>query len=234
MKKIILILSVMLILSSCWEEINNNIVNTENNTVIEQNITKKTNLVNIWIDDFKIELAKKDSVLIDLRTLPELQQSWVIEWAINIDYYGSDFRKKLNSLDKDKKYLIYCRSWNRSWRTLILMEKLWFNNVYNFTGSMSSWLRNWEKTVVFWENTNTEEKNISITEVEKHNKKWDCYTAIDWKVYDVSSFFGIHPGWDDNLLKTCGKDATILFQWVHWFNAKAQIKKEEFYIWDLK
>ena len=83
-------------------------------------------------------------------------------------------------------------------------------------------------------NTAQVEETISITEVEKHNKKWDCYTVLDWKVYDVSSFFGTHPGWDDNLLKTCWKDATTLFQWVHWNNAKAKMKKEEFYIWNLK
>ena len=75
---------------------------------------------------------------------------------------------------------------------------------------------------------------VSMQEVEKHNKNIDCYTVLDWKVYDVSSFFWKHPGWDDNLSKTCGIDATELFEWQHWNDVKAQMKKDEFYIGDLE
>lgn len=75
---------------------------------------------------------------------------------------------------------------------------------------------------------------FSISDIEKHNSKEDCYTVLDWKVYNVSSFFWKHPWWDDNLMKTCWIDATKIFQWKHWNNAKAQIKKDEFYIWEIK
>jgi cytochrome b involved in lipid metabolism len=75
--------------------------------------------------------------------------------------------------------------------------------------------------------------SLSLQEISKHNSSWDCYTAIDWKVYNVTSFFGIHPWWDENLLKTCWIDATELFNNQHWEDEKAKIKKEEFYIWEL-
>lgn len=75
---------------------------------------------------------------------------------------------------------------------------------------------------------------VSMEEVEKHNNNGDCYTVLDWKVYDVSSFFWTHPGWDDNLSKTCGIDATELFEGQHWNNAKAQMKKDDFYIGELE
>ena len=196
MKKILFLIVITLLLSSCSDDISNKTAITDsiNTTQVEETIAKKNNFVNVWIDDFKIELAKKDSVLIDLRTLPELEQSWVIEWAINIDYYGSDFREKLNSLDKEKKYLIYCRSGSRSWKTFWLMKSLWFTNVYNFTGSMNSWLRNWEKTVVFWENTKIEEKIITISA-----KNWE----FDKPIITVKK-------WENIILKINNTD------WLHW------------------
>lgn len=52
----------------------------------------------------------------------------------------------------------------------------------------------------------------SISEVEKHSVKEDCWLAIEGKVYDVSKFTmsGKHPG-GDAILQGCGKDATVLF-----------------------
>jgi len=77
-------------------------------------------------------------------------------------------------------------------------------------------------------------KNISLEEVQKHNQNSDCWTIIENKVYNITSFFGIHPGWDWKLEILCWVDWTKDFMWKHWENAKAQIKKDEFYIWDLK
>jgi cytochrome b involved in lipid metabolism len=88
--------------------------------------------------------------------------------------------------------------------------------------------------IIIQNDTKEENKiSLSLQEISQHNSSWDCYTAIDWKVYNVTSFFGIHPGWDENLLKTCWIDATELFNNQHWEDEKAKIKKEEFYIWEL-
>ena len=52
-------------------------------------------------------------VIIDVRT-PEEYASGHIEKAINLDYYSETFKDELNKLDKNKTYLIYCRSGRRS------------------------------------------------------------------------------------------------------------------------
>ena len=49
--------------------------------------------------------------------------------------------QKLKQLDKNKTYLLYCRSGNRSGKTLKVMKKLGFKSAYNMQGGMKAWIR---------------------------------------------------------------------------------------------
>ena len=40
---------------------------------------------------------------------------------------------------------------------------------------------------------------LSIADVAKHNTAQDCYMEINGKVYDITSYFGSHPGGDSYL-----------------------------------
>lgn len=57
-----------------------------------------------------------------------------------------------------------------------------------------------------------EMKEITMTEIEKHATKTDCWFAIEGKVYDVTGFIasGKHGG-GDAIIDGCGKDATQMF-----------------------
>ena len=79
-----------------------------------------------------------DFVIIDVRTPQELAEGH-IENVINLDFYPETFRNELNKLDKDKKYLIYCRSGNRSGKTVPIMVELNFREVYNMLGGIIQW-----------------------------------------------------------------------------------------------
>ena len=79
-----------------------------------------------------------DFVIIDVRT-PEEFADGHIENAINLDYYSETLRDELNKLDKGKKYLIYCRSGNRSGKALNIMQELNFREVYNMSGGILEW-----------------------------------------------------------------------------------------------
>ena len=79
-----------------------------------------------------------DFVILDVRT-PEEFAGGYIENAINIDFYLETFRDELNKLDKNKTYLIYCRSGNRSGNALNIMEELNFKEVYNMAGGINGW-----------------------------------------------------------------------------------------------
>ena len=83
-------------------------------------------------------LDNPNFVIIDVRT-PEEYASGYIEKAINLDYYSETFADELDKLDKDKTYLIYCRSGNRSGKALDMMAELGFAEVYNMLGGMAQW-----------------------------------------------------------------------------------------------
>jgi rhodanese-related sulfurtransferase len=70
-----------------------------------------------------------DFCILDVRTKNEFL-SGAIPGAINLDFYAPDFSQKLDALDKDKIYLIYCRSGNRSKSALSIMKQLGFGYVY--------------------------------------------------------------------------------------------------------
>ncbi len=79
-----------------------------------------------------------DFVILDVRT-PEEYADGHIEGAINTDFYEGTFRGELDALDKDKTYLLHCRSGNRSQKTLDVMEELGFTKIYHMIGGMIEW-----------------------------------------------------------------------------------------------
>lgn len=69
--------------------------------------------------------------------------------------------------------------------------------------------------------TDTATKTITLAEVANHKTESDCRTAINGTVYDVTAFFGKHPGGDKNLFRVCGIDATEVFNKKHGNDPKA-------------
>ena len=74
-----------------------------------------------------------DFIIIDVRT-PEEFAGGHLDDAINLNFNSDAFRDELNKLDKDKTYLIYCRSGNRSAKAHAVMEELGFREVYDMGG----------------------------------------------------------------------------------------------------
>lgn len=55
-------------------------------------------------------------------------------------------------------------------------------------------------------------QSVTLASVAQHASASDCWTAIDGKVYDITSYIGSHPGGRRAILEACGKDATVLFE----------------------
>ena len=77
-------------------------------------------------------------VILDVRT-PEEYAGGHLANAVNIDVKASSFRDELGRLDKNKPYLVYCRSGKRSLEAVNSMKELGFTNVNNLTGGINQW-----------------------------------------------------------------------------------------------
>ncbi len=86
-------------------------------------------------DDFMTKYkVTKDAQLVDVRTQLEYLDGH-IQYAILIDYYGMNFRNELiQKLDKSKPVFLYCRSGNRSKKTVEILQKIGFKEINNLTG----------------------------------------------------------------------------------------------------
>ena len=92
-------------------------------------------------DAFKlIEQHKDDSklIILDVRPHDEFEIEH-IHGAKNLDYDGHEFRKKVENIDKEKNYIIYCRSGVRGEYFMEIMKKLGFQQVYNILGGFAGW-----------------------------------------------------------------------------------------------
>ncbi|GFQ00377.1 cytochrome b5 [Phtheirospermum japonicum] len=73
------------------------------------------------------------------------------------------------------------------------------------------------------------DKVHAFDNVANHNKKDDCWLIISGKVYDVTPFLEEHPGGDEVLVMSTGKDATTNFEDVG-HSDDAQEKMKEFLV----
>lgn len=91
---------------------------------------------NLTVEDVIILLdANPDIIVIDVRTPDEIAQTGAIENSINIDFKASDFKEKISVLDKDKEYILFCKSGNRSGQASKIMAEMGFSNINNLNNA---------------------------------------------------------------------------------------------------
>ncbi len=77
-------------------------------------------------------------VTLDIRTPAEFAGGH-LNGATNIDYYAAGFRAELEKLDRNKSYVVYCHTGNRSGKATALMSELGFRHVYDVQGGIAAW-----------------------------------------------------------------------------------------------
>lgn len=125
---LILLIFTIIVSQGCTtgEEINNQDI------VIDISVTQALELI-------QKNLNSEDFIILDVRTPSEFQQAH-LENAINIDFQSEFFQTLLDELDKNKIYLVYCQSGNRSSQATNIMVSMDFNEVYNMLGGISAWI----------------------------------------------------------------------------------------------
>ncbi len=83
--------------------------------------------------------GNEDFVILDIRTPEEFAQGH-LAGAVNMDFYSDDFELELDGLEKNKTYLVYCRTAHRSGLAMPLFRELGFKDVYNMVGGITAWV----------------------------------------------------------------------------------------------
>nr|WP_152426342.1 rhodanese-like domain-containing protein [Cesiribacter andamanensis] len=86
----------------------------------------------------KLQEENPDAVVLDVRTPGEVRGG-KIPGATTIDIMDRNFANRIETLDKDKPYLVYCRSGNRSGQACSYMAERGFTRLYNLNGGIGSW-----------------------------------------------------------------------------------------------
>ena len=90
--------------------------------------------------DHIIDLIDEKVYLIDVRTEEEFNNG-KIRSSFNIDFQKSDFIDNIKKLDKEKPYIIYCMSGNRSFKASHVMKSLGFKMIYHYKNGYKDWVK---------------------------------------------------------------------------------------------
>jgi len=121
---------ILLLLSGC-------ISNTENDSNPKTQILKDITVEEAYTL-IQNNSENQNFIILDIRTKEEYKSEH-IQNSMMIDFYSDTFKDELDKLDKNKTYLIYCRTGRRTGLTLDIMEELGFFKVYNMAGGITQW-----------------------------------------------------------------------------------------------
>lgn len=108
---------------------------------------KKTNNKPITTSVVTVEEARQiiegnssnpNFILLDVRTKAEYNEGH-LKNAQQKDYYASDFNAYLAALDKEKRYLIYCRTQNRSKKAFDILQASGLKYIQYVQGGFTEW-----------------------------------------------------------------------------------------------
>lgn len=90
-----------------------------------------------WTNNLKED---NNSVVLDVRTLEEVEELGIIPNAKHIDIFkGQGFIDEVQQLDTSKNYYVYCKAGGRSAQACAIMNQLGFKNTYNLVGGFTDW-----------------------------------------------------------------------------------------------
>lgn len=94
---------------------------------------------NLTSEEFQEYLAATDGArLIDVRTPFEFQMGHIPN-ADLIDISDPTFPERIQELDRDTPYFLYCRSGSRSFHAAAFMVELGFSRIFNLRDGIIAW-----------------------------------------------------------------------------------------------
>lgn len=109
------------------------------NSLLSSLLKTGSKVANLDSDSFAEQMQNdEDSVLIDVRTLPEHNEVRIPNSKL-MNLMDPNFTNELEKLDKSKSYYLYCRSGNRSYHVARQMANMGFEKVYNLAPGIIGW-----------------------------------------------------------------------------------------------
>jgi len=96
---------------------------------------------NIEFSEFRELMNQQNAVIIDVRNQAEKSEG-DIPGCLNIDIFSAEFANEIEKLDREKTYLVFCRSGVRSGSACGFMDSKHFKSLYNLNGGIMAWNRN--------------------------------------------------------------------------------------------
>ena len=92
------------------------------------------NTSKLEMDSLKKMMRENPGVVIDVRTPDEFASGHLRKADHNFNVMSGELEQKLDSLDKNETYYLYCRSGNRSGKAAKMMKQHGFEHVHNIGG----------------------------------------------------------------------------------------------------
>ncbi|ACF07149.1 Rhodanese-like domain [Metamycoplasma arthritidis] len=108
------------------------------------------------------EKNNSNFVLMDIRTPGEWAEGY-LKGAQKLDFRNENFSNELDKLDKNKTYLIYCRTDNRAQKAVELMRQKGFRHVYWMEQGYTKWSKEGREVYRPVEKENVYDLEISAT-----------------------------------------------------------------------
>ena len=131
---------------------------------------QETIIENLNAKEFAEAIKSGEVLLLDVRT-PKEYQGGHIQHSGNINFYASDFKKKLDLINPNQKVYIYCYSGDRSLKTAKMLANRGFKEVYNLEKGILDWNAS-SYSLEESENVDkSKEKEMSVKQYEELVKK---------------------------------------------------------------
>lgn len=88
--------------------------------------------------EFRERMEDDYVVVLDVRTKQE-HDNGKIPGSVLIDVTQKEFKEKISQLDKEKTYLVYCRSGSRSRHAVKFMQDEGIQNIYHLKNGFNEW-----------------------------------------------------------------------------------------------
>lgn len=88
---------------------------------------------------FARAMSRKGTTLVDVRTPVEYRHGHVTG-ARNLNIHADDFERRVEALDPEQTYAVYCRDGQRSQRAMELMAEHGVTRVFQLEGGLEAWM----------------------------------------------------------------------------------------------